>query len=303
MVRGVPTLGSARARRALVVLAVGLLALTAIPVAGAVPPRAASYSTTVLYITQTPSLITEQDRFTIAMDLASSANIDQVYFTFCQLTSSVCYLPVSMLRTTGNLWVGTTGPMTHYNGMNVGVRAGYNITIEYNDTTVQNEPAVPNMFGNLTVAQSVTGEYMYQITVGQFTYGLSGRVVDSVTGAAVPGAAVSVNATNVSATTTDANGAYSFPALPNGTYTLNVTKAGYPKESLAVSIAGGAATKNVTLSGTVPPPPAKKTNATSLLSGPVVYLIAGIAIAAILGVILALMLRRRGPRADPPTGG
>ncbi len=207
----------------------------------------AATSTGVLSIDQT-GYITEQGSFTVSMQVASSTNIHFVYFTFCQLTSSVCYLPVTMLPQAGNWFVGTTNPMSSYHGMTVGVKAGYNITIVFNDNSTQTEPAMPNAFTNLTIAQTVTGEYMFEMGVSPDIFGLSGVVRDAVTATAIAGATVTLTSGNTTTTTTDGSGAYSFSGLVNGTYSLTIADPGYHLLSKSVTIAGQSTVQNVTIS-------------------------------------------------------
>ncbi len=81
--------------------------------------------------------------------------------------------------------------------------------------------------------------------------GVSGIVKDS-RGGAVPGAAVAVIATETSrkySTTTSDKGEYTVPALPAGSYVVNVTKTGFKAETVAnvVLLVGVPATVNVDL--------------------------------------------------------
>ena len=211
--------------------------------AGAQVPRPTTAQ--VLAINPT-SYITEHGTFTVSLEVADAAGIQFVYFTFCQLSSPVCYSPVAMVLQGTNWFVGTTKPMTSYPGMTEGVRAGYNITLQFADNTNQTEPSVPNPFGNLTLAQSVTGEYMFQMTVSPQQYALTGEVTDSSTGAPISGASVDLNLGNQ--TTTSATGSYSFAGLVNGSYALSVSAAGYPKSDATVMIAGENSTHNFAIS-------------------------------------------------------
>ncbi|MCI4327139.1 MAG: carboxypeptidase-like regulatory domain-containing protein [Thermoplasmata archaeon] len=192
--------------------------------------------------------VPETGNFTVSLEVASTANVHFVYFTFCQLSSPLCYLPVAMSAQGSNWYVGTTNPMTSYNGMTPGVRAGYNITVEYSNGTNVTEPTVPNPFANLTIAQSVTGEYMFQMTVNGPTYQLSGVVTNSATGSGMSGATVLVTPGNLTATTTGATGAYSISGLANGTYTISVADPGFQTTQGTVTIAGSDAVKNLVLS-------------------------------------------------------
>ena len=88
------------------------------PLAGALSggasARAAPHVTPaeVLSVYQTPSLITEHASFSVWLEVASTANIQQVYFTFCQLTSPLCYLPITMAPHGTNWYMGSTLAMT-----------------------------------------------------------------------------------------------------------------------------------------------------------------------------------------------
>jgi carboxypeptidase family protein len=210
------------------------------------PQAAAGYQGNVLAIDQS-TYTTEQSNFTVSLQVANSTGIQFVYFTFCQLSSPLCYLPVAMTPHGGNWYSGTTKPMTQYSGMTVGVRAGYNITIEYSGNVNLTEPAVPNTFTNLTIASSVTGEYMFQMTVMNQVYGLSGLVTDSVTGAGIAGATVSLAGANSSTATTSSTGAYSFTQIPNGSYSLSVAEKGYKSVSENVSVNGQSVVRDVAL--------------------------------------------------------
>lgn len=269
----------------------------------AIAPHRADF-TSVLAIYETPTLITEANSFTVAMQLASAANINRTFFTFCLLTSSRCFQPVMMEPHPGGWWIGTTKPMSSYSGMNVGVRAGFNISIIYNDSyaDVQYEPALPNVFANLTIGQEVGNVNMFAITVGQFVYPLGGRVVDATTGAGLAGATVAVTPGNVSSTVTNATGSYAFPGLPNGTYNLSVTKTGYGTQKLQVAIAGGSAFQNVqlTASSSTPPPSHPPASANFFTTSLGLGVLALIVIAAITGILLVARQRRRSRGGSPP---
>lgn len=245
---------------------------------------------------------TEQSTFTVSLKVASTANISFVYFTFCQLSSPLCYLPVSMKLQGTNWYVGTTNPMTTYNGMTVGVRAGYNITIDYNGSANVTEPAEPNRFTNLSIAQSVTGEYMFQMTVMNQLYQLSGVVTDQATGQAVGGAVVSISPGNDSPVTTSSTGAYTFPGLANGTYTVSVAAHGFPNAQLSVPINGGSVVKDFALGNTtVPSNPGQggsHPSANFFTSTTGIAVVAGAIL--VLVVLVAVLLPRRRRRASAP---
>jgi hypothetical protein len=276
------------------------VAIAAVLLAGAptthagTPHRSAA---TVVSVYQTPARITEQSSFSVYLEVASTTNIHQVYFTFCQLSSALCYLPVPMFQEHGSNWyAGTTKAMSTYSGMKPGVVGGYNITIAYNDGSNSTEPVVPNHFANLTLNQSVTGEWMYQITVSPDLFNLSGRVVDALTGVGIAGANVSLTPANASPTVTDPTGGYSFAGLTNGSYTVTVSKSGYQLQQGRVLIAGTPAMKEFNLS-------AKSGTATAspgFFSTPTGYgVIAVVAIAALAAAALGLRARRG---KAPPDG-
>jgi hypothetical protein len=238
--RSVPWLLSATAA-----LAMLLAGLTGAAPAHMVPMASSS---NVLAVYQTPHNITEQSNFSVYLEVADASNIQQVYFTFCQLTSSLCYLPIAMTLQGTNLFVGTTKPMTNYLGMKVGIKAGYNITVVYTDNSTFNEPSLPNAFSNLTVTQSVTGENMFEMVVADHVYGLTGVVKDAATGAPVSGAKVSLTPDLDAPTTTNSTGAYSFSGLSNGSYSVSVTSTGYKAQNVTVMITGQSAVQNVGVS-------------------------------------------------------
>ncbi|MGI0132412.1 MAG: carboxypeptidase regulatory-like domain-containing protein, partial [Thermoplasmata archaeon] len=202
------------------IAAAAVLAVLVIPggVALAHSPRPAASAAQVLMIYQSPQNITEHDALTVSMHLASSSSVQQVYFTFCQLTSALCYLPVPMDAIGSNWYRGTTGPMSGYHGMDPGVVGGYNITIVYSDNSTSAAPILPNPFSNLTVVQSVTGENMYRMAVMSLVYDVSGHVVERASGAPVVGADVTLSAGNVSSTTTNSLGVYTFTNVTAGNY-------------------------------------------------------------------------------------
>lgn len=274
------------------------------------PSGATSGAANVLEIYQTPNRITQSDNLSVYLEVADSSNIQQIYFTFCQLTNSLCYLPVVMTPQGGNWYEGSTNPMTAYPGMDPGVRAGYNITITYTDNSTLSEPSLPNAFANLTVAQSVTGENLFEMVVSNPVFGLSGTVTDAATGAPILGATVSLGPGNVTATTS--TGTYSFGALVNGTYSLSVSKPGYRTSTQSVSVSGHNLVENVQLSNaSVATSPGTSGSggaglgflSTPLGIGAVAAVIVGLV--AVAFVAVGLSRRRRGPRgasagaADP----
>jgi len=274
-----------------------LLILSLAGPAGAHPARPAGAA--VLAITQSGN-VTNTSTFTISEELANASAVSFTYFTFCQLTSPVCYAPVQMVRQGSTDWfAGTTKPMTAYPGMNPGTTAGYNITVEYSNGTNVTEPTLPNHFANLTVTTSVSGEYMFEMHVRDAVYTLGGTITDSVTGHALAGARVALSP-GTNATTTAASGAYSFTGLFNGSYTLTVSATGYHETNQTVVIAGVNLVKDVTVvnattsTGTGPTHNGSGGGGgSSLLPGYAAYVIGVIAAVAVLGGLF-LMRRRRG---------
>ena len=298
---------SGRARRPILRVGVAfLLAVLALatPAGGVGAHPSASATGPVLAIAQSPGLITEQSSLTVSMELASSTNVSQVWFTFCQLTSSLCYTPVTMNPTGGNWYVGVTKPMSSYHGMNPGVRAGYNITIVYSDNSTFTEPAMPNAFANLTVARTIVGSFEFEMMVSNPVYGLTGHVSDRSDGAAVPGANVTIHSANVTnSTSTDSAGNYAFAALPNGTYTLTVTETGFQTSSTAVVVAGHDAEQNITLTAPGSTGTSGSRPGGSLFGSPSGWAAIG-AIVVVAAILTALLVSRsRRKRSAPPRGG
>ncbi|HYK93582.1 MAG TPA: carboxypeptidase-like regulatory domain-containing protein [Thermoplasmata archaeon] len=278
---------------------VALLLLTGLTVGLTAPsPSASSVSVVKLYQS---SYVPEQGNFTVWMQLSDASNVQTTWFTFCQLSSPVCYRPVLMTAQGSGWFAGTTNRMSSYLGMTEGVLAGYNITIILNDNTTQYEPAIPNSFSNLSVAQSVTGEYMYTMTVNPTVYALSGVVSDASTGHPVAGATVTVSPGSNS-TTTSATGSYTFPQLLNGSYSLSISALGYVTVVQAVSIAGGSVVKNVPISSAASP--AGSTPAGGGLSTPYfglsLWLWIVLVVALVAVAVVTIRLRRRGREGRPP---
>ena len=305
-------------RRVLAAAALAGLILLALPVPPAhAQPRPAA-SGEVLAIEQS-SYVTEQQNFTVSMQVTDPANISLAYFTFCQLTNSLCYAPVRMTLQNTNWFVGTTKPMSSYRGMVVGIAAGYNITIDHTNNVNTSLPAMPNAFGNLTVATTNVGWYMFQMTVGPQLFGLRGAVHDGATGSAVSGATVTLTAlasatingsgaypAATNETTTNASGGFAFTCLVNGSYTLTVTAAGLPTSNETVQISGNDAVHNVALITSSSGQPVQGGSAGLFggLSATLIAVIVVVALAALAGGLL-LMKRRRGPptQGKAPAGG
>jgi hypothetical protein len=290
------------------VLAVmGLLVLLLVPAgvfAAPSTPKAVT-QTTVLSIYQSPSRVTEQDTFSVFLEVASTANIARIWFSYCQLTGSICYRPVAMSPHGGNWYEGTTARMSQYPGMNIGVEGGYNITVVYTDASTVHYPRLPSPFANLTVATAINGSYDFSMIVSDHVYALSGHVQDAITGAAVSGATVTLTPNDAPAVTTNATGAYAFAELLNGTYTVSAARAGYRTNNVTVSVAGQAATRDVGLSNAstpVGPHSAGSKGPLGFFTTPVgLGAIAVVAIVVVLVSALAYSMSRKRKAAGPAT--
>lgn len=257
-------------------------------------------ATTVVSITQS-NHVTDQGVFTVSIEVADASQVSFAYFTFCQLTSPICYLPIAMSASGGSNWLsGTTKTMPNYPGMTEGVVAGYNITVQFKDNTNLTEPTLPSTFTGLTVVTSVSGEYMYRMAVQDPVYGITGTVTDSATGAAVAGATVEVTPGN-NTTTTNAAGTYSFSGLLNGTYQISVSGTGYQPSQSTVTVAGQNSSKNVAITndtgpstGTNPPPGSSSGVSMAFLE----YVGVGV-VSLVVVVALVLLYRRRGNAGSP----
>ncbi|MCI4358293.1 MAG: carboxypeptidase-like regulatory domain-containing protein [Thermoplasmata archaeon] len=228
-------------------------ALLLVGIGGAFAQAPKGAPTVVVQAINQSSRITEHDSLTVSIEVASTANIQLVFFNFCRLTESVCYAPVIMSQQGSNWFVGTTKPMSSYRGMAVGVSAGYNITLQLTNNVNVTEPGLPNAFTNLTVAESVVpGYYYYKMTVANPLFALSGMVYDSTTGHALAGATVSL-LPGSNTTTTSAAGAYSFSGLLNGSYTVSVSEHGYRSSSTTVAVAGSDAVADLRITNSTLP--------------------------------------------------
>ncbi len=65
---------------------------------------------------------------------------------------------------------------------------------------------------------------------------VSGTVTNSGTGLPIAGATVTIQGTPIPPATTDANGMYAFPIVPEGTYTMTATKPGFLPGSRMVTV-------------------------------------------------------------------
>lgn len=289
-------------------IAAALIALSAIPgafaahVPSAVQP--AETWTGVISVVQTPAWVTEQSAFTVNLEVADASEVANVSYTFCQLTSSLCYThPVVMTSNGSNWFAGTSLPMTGYPGMLVGISAGYNISINYQNGTLIYEPSGSTSgFAGVEVAQSVTGENLFEVTVRNAVYTISGQVTEQATGNPVAGANVSLVGTGTNYTTSSSSGSYSFSNLLNGTYQLTVSKSGFHMNPETVKLRGKSTVQNAALTNaSVPlPPPSSKTAPTvlGLPQAEAFGLIGGVV--AIVVIVLALVLFTGRGRSKAP---
>ena len=292
-----PKLATAAAVSAFVVILVA---------GGAVAQTTNGAPTVVVAIYQTAH-ITEHQRFTVSAEVGSTTGIQFVYFTFCQLSSPQCYRPVAMALHAPNWYVGTTNPMSTYPGMLPGVKAGYNITVEYTDNHTVAYPAFPNAFSNLTVGTEVgSGWFMFEMTVSNLTFNLTGTVQDSATSMALSGAHVTLTPGNGTTVTTGATGGYSFGSVENGTYSLVVARPGYTTTTQTVSIAGHDTVANVPMANASIPPGSHSAGKgglsgflTSSIGGVPAWVIVGAALVAVVVVVGVAFMRRRTRPSSP----
>lgn len=285
------------ARRALAIaLAVLTLVIAMQPLATAERPAAARFTgVTTIY----QSNITFPDsRFIVQVQVADPSAVTSAYFTFCQLTSSICYFPDVLHHTTGGWFVGNTSQMSQYGGthpMSVGVRAGYNITIDYANGTNVTEPSLPNQFPGLNVSATVAYQYEYTMIVSPVVFDLTGVVHDAATGAALSGATVKISPGNTT-TTSSSTGAYSFSNLTNGSYSLTVTAAGFPQFQQSVQIAGQDTTQNLAVTESPSQPVTTHPGSGSPI--PVYVWAVGAVIAVVVVLAAVVLLRRKGGGAS-----
>jgi hypothetical protein len=288
-----------------IVAAAAIAASLLVLIAGgavAAPPRASSGEILAIYQS---AHITEHQRFTVSVEVASTTGIQFVYFNFCQLSSPVCYAPVAMTLHAPNWYVGTTNPMSSYYNMLPGALAGYNITIVYSDNHNITVPAFPNAFSNLTVATEVgSGWYMFEMTVSNLTFNLTGEVQDSATSAALSGAHLTLNPGNGTVVTSGATGAYSFRDVPNGTYRLEATHPGYRTTNQTVVVSGRDTVQDVPLANASTPGSPRSSGSggasgflTSSIGGVQGWVIVAVVAVAVVALITVALLRGRGGKS------
>lgn len=96
-------------------------------------------------------------------------------------------------------------------------------------------------------------------------YYITGTVLNNISRSPVVGASVVVNQTLLN-TTTDTNGIFLFLNVPNGTYTLTISAAGYYAQSIHVRVYGAGVSRTVILSALPPVGPPSWTLAGTVLS-------------------------------------
>lgn len=272
----------------------------------------------MLAITQSPTWVTEGSAITVNLELADASHVNFIVYTFCQLTSPNCYFPAITMSANGSNWfTGTTKPMSGYPGMNVGVSAGYNISINYTNGTIIYEPqSASQSFPGLTVAQSIVNENLFEVTVRNPVYTVSGTVTDVTTGAPIADAGVSLWTGSLAGgqiaangSYSDASGAFSFPGQFNGSYTLSVVAHGYWTVNDSITVSGGDVAKAVAMTNhslAQPPPPGSGSakgglfglgaTATTELYAALIVL----ALVVIVGALLLVRRRRQGGAPPPP---
>ncbi|MBD3332657.1 hypothetical protein GF356_07390 [candidate division GN15 bacterium] len=77
---------------------------------------------------------------------------------------------------------------------------------------------------------------------------ISGTVTDAATGDPISGAQITLAGPAAGGASSNANGEYSFSGLPDGDYTITVSKSGYIQVTKQVAIDGGAAEVNLVIS-------------------------------------------------------
>ncbi|HXQ94253.1 MAG TPA: carboxypeptidase regulatory-like domain-containing protein [Thermoplasmata archaeon] len=288
-------LGTGRVRTVASLVLVAVLTLSAL---GGAAGHARTASTNPVVAIWQSANVTEQGNLTVSMEVTDPALFHFVFFQFCQLSSSVCYTPAVVMTLHGaSTFVGTTKKMSAYPGMLEGVHAGYNITIEYANGTNASEPSLPNTFTNLSVVTTVANYFDFDMVVVPQSFGLSGAVSDASTHAPVAGASVALSPGSYSTIQTPLSGAYSFSGVPNGTYSLSVSRSGYSTTTMSVKVSGQNAVQNVALSnGSTPIQSGPAPKSPSFLATPLGLAVVAVAVVAVVAILVALLLLRRRPK-------
>ncbi|MCI4351821.1 MAG: carboxypeptidase regulatory-like domain-containing protein [Thermoplasmata archaeon] len=133
------------------------------------------------------------------------------------------------------------GPSTATNSS-----GGYSLTLSNGTYSVTASAAkYQPKAASVTISGASASQSFALTPIPPGTYSVSGTVTYASSGAAVNGATVTV--TPGSSVTTGATGGYSF-SLVNGSYTLQVTKAGYVAQSTGVTVGGQNVVHNFALS-------------------------------------------------------
>jgi CarboxypepD_reg-like domain len=307
------TMQVGRRMRTLVAIAFALAFVAALAPVGGAAPAHPSTSSAFLAVTDAPKPLTLHSAFTVSAEVVDPADVQSVYFTFCQITYGVCYLPTTMTpESAGSQWYsGTTQVISKYAHMAVGVHAGFNITVFYTNSTNTSIPdstgGQPESFSNLTAVQAVApGEFYFQVVVEPTAYGVSGVVTNSTSGAPLAGANVSLNSTNVTAVTSAANGSYALTNVPSGNYTLTVARTGYTTSTQKIEVGSSALVENVPLSAVATNhhaggSPSGSSDTFFGLPATEAFAVIGVAAIAVIALLFLAMRPKRGAPApaDP----
>ncbi|HET9792530.1 MAG TPA: carboxypeptidase regulatory-like domain-containing protein [Candidatus Angelobacter sp.] len=101
-------------------------------------------------------------------------------------------------------------------------------------------------FNSLTKAVTITAGQTtpvnFSLTSTAATGSITGRITSAVNGTALSGATVTFSR---GSTVSDANGNYTFKAVPPGTYTITAVRAGFVPASVTATVASSAVTANI----------------------------------------------------------
>ncbi len=103
------------------------------------------------------------------------------------------------------------------------------------DMTVTAFGYSPGSATGVAVIDGQTTIQSFMLTAGP-AHMVSGTVTNSGTGLPIAGATVTIQGTPIPPATTDANGMYAFPIVPEGTYTMTATKPGFLPGSRMVTV-------------------------------------------------------------------
>jgi carboxypeptidase family protein len=103
------------------------------------------------------------------------------------------------------------------------------------DMTVTAFGYAPGSATGVAVIDGQTTTQSFMLTAGP-AHMVSGTVTNSGSGLPIAGATVTIQGTPIPPATTDANGMYAFPIVPEGTYTMTATKSGFLPGSRMVTV-------------------------------------------------------------------